>query len=327
MSDQYDETWTASAEELAALQELQDQLAAQREQTAAERAATQQQLDELAGARGEVQTQTRGLEGDVGSFRAEQKLADAAAHTAAVELAASQGGDFYSPDVGQVVAPDGTITYDFDAHLHARGLDLDAGTSTAPSPDQRVRWLRQSDGAVVADISAWSLTTPERTLSGFAHGTSTIPAHHYLGVDNPDVAGDQAYVAVDTGSGSSPPYAKARAGAGNYAVTLIDATGSSAFMRRTAPGTERVNFGRTSYTFPGGAASSPWLSVAHGLGVVPKLILLTCSAGSNDSSGYYANHRQGNDATNITFAIHAPGPPTFTPVAGTLVLVNFLAVG
>jgi hypothetical protein len=168
MSDQYDETWTASAEELAALQELQAELAAQREQTAADRAATQEQLEALAGARGEVQAQTRGLEGDIGSFRAEQKLAADAAHTAAVELATAQGGDFYAPDVGQQVAPDGTITYDFDAHLHARGIDLDA--VTGPGPDKQVRWLRASDG--LARVAVYGAEGPAGAYAQVSVGAS-----------------------------------------------------------------------------------------------------------------------------------------------------------
>jgi hypothetical protein len=98
----------------------------------AEQAAAAEQLNELLVTRQQLQSQTQALQGDVGSFRREQQLAWDAAHTASVELAAAQGGDFYAPDVGQQVAPDGTVTYDFDAHLHARGVDIDVGlTSTS----------------------------------------------------------------------------------------------------------------------------------------------------------------------------------------------------
>jgi hypothetical protein len=121
---------------------------------AAQEEAARRQLAELADTRNQVQTQTRELEGDIGGFRAEQGLAWEAAHTASVELATAQGGDFYAPDVGQRIAPNGTVTYDFDAHLHARGIDLDAGVGIPPATVSTVRWLRQSDGAQVAQLVA-----------------------------------------------------------------------------------------------------------------------------------------------------------------------------
>jgi hypothetical protein len=123
----------------------------------AEQAALEQQLAELANARAQVQAQTRALESNLGSFRAEQQLADAAAHTASVELATAQGGDFYSPDVGQHVAPDGTVTYDFDAHLHAQGVDIDAGIDTALGASS-VDWIKQADGSVVAFLNGFDNT-------------------------------------------------------------------------------------------------------------------------------------------------------------------------
>jgi hypothetical protein len=67
----------------------------------------------------------------------------------------------YSPLSGMRVGIDGTITYDFDGHISARGLDLLAsppiggahspGDPKAPT-DRRVGWANESDGATVAEI-------------------------------------------------------------------------------------------------------------------------------------------------------------------------------
>jgi hypothetical protein len=131
----------------------------------AEQAELEQQAADLLAARAQVQAQTRGLEGDIGGFRAEQKLGWDAAHTASVELATAQGGDFYSPDVGQTVAPDGTVTYDFQGHIKAQGLDFDAAAGAILGPST-IDWNRQSDGAMVAYVNGFDSGTQETLQIG-----------------------------------------------------------------------------------------------------------------------------------------------------------------
>lgn len=73
---------------------------------------------------------------------------------AQLERAQAMAQPGYSPTPGMVVNADGSIEYDFDGRIRARGLDLTAGTgalSTSPL-DRRVRWLRASDGAAVAEL-------------------------------------------------------------------------------------------------------------------------------------------------------------------------------
>jgi hypothetical protein len=163
----------------------------------AEQAALAEQLNELLVTRQQLQSQTQALQGDVGSFRREQQLAWDAAHAASVELATAQGGDFYAPDVGQQVAPDGTVTYDFDAHLHARGVDIDVGLTSTPPNDRRIRWLR-ADGGVVAQLFAYQdaqfvegnlITTPDNgarlsQISGLYIGATDVISARAL-VTNP----------------------------------------------------------------------------------------------------------------------------------------------
>jgi hypothetical protein len=318
MSDQYDATWTASADELAALQDLQAQLAAQREQTAADRGAALAELQELAGARGDVQTQTRGLEGDVGSFRAEQKLAADAAGTATAELVTAGGGDFYSPDVGQTIAPDGTVTYDFDAHLHARGVDIDAADSSSPPTDRQLRWLRTSDGALIANLDAY-IAGAKRFSRHFVHGTSSEAAEAVLVATKDGTTGHDCYLSAQVGN-----LAYTSVIAGNYGRILLDENGTSDYLNAARVGQRnRVDYGSFVYTFPGAISNSPLQAVAHSLGVLPTIVLATCSGGSNGSSGYYADTAYFNNASTVSFVIHASG---FVPPAGVMVPVSWLAI-
>lgn len=61
----------------------------------------------------------------------------------------------YAALQGLRLAADGTVSYDFDGHVHADGLDLTAGVNTTPPADRRVRWLRETTGELVADLSAY----------------------------------------------------------------------------------------------------------------------------------------------------------------------------
>jgi hypothetical protein len=62
--------------------------------------------------------------------------------------------DSFAGDGGQHLAADGSITYDFSGHVHATGLDIDAAPAGNIPPANAVRWLRTSDGAVLALIGA-----------------------------------------------------------------------------------------------------------------------------------------------------------------------------
>jgi hypothetical protein len=111
--------------------------------------------------------------------------------------------DTFTPDIGQHVDSEGRVTYDFDGHVHARGLELDASTLFDAPGDRQVRWLRTSDGAPVADIY------------GIAVGPATglmLEAPNAPGAALPGVI-VQAGTAIDAGA------------------TLINADGTSSFVR------------------------------------------------------------------------------------------------
>lgn len=84
--------------------------------------------------------------------------------------------DSFTPDVGQTIAPDGTVTYDFAGHVAARGVDLPASTTGVAPSERVVRWLRESDGSQVAYVAGYD----------FGDGTATgaaleVPANNTTG--------------------------------------------------------------------------------------------------------------------------------------------------
>jgi hypothetical protein len=57
---------------------------------------------------------------------------------------------------GMKVAADGAITYDFDGHIHAQGLDLDAYDLLEFADPHRIRWLNP-DGSLAAGLEGVTL--------------------------------------------------------------------------------------------------------------------------------------------------------------------------
>jgi hypothetical protein len=99
-----------------------------------------------------------------------------------------------APAGGRVVHPDGSITYDFDGHIRAEGLDLPAAPAVyAPEtvpPSSPVSWTAE-DGALVARI--WGDT---RGLQLYTDGTLMARAGDAArAVLAPDGSSDYAFAA------------------------------------------------------------------------------------------------------------------------------------
>jgi hypothetical protein len=289
---------------------------------AAQQAALAEQIAAIAAARAEVQSQTHGLEGDVGSFRAEQQLAADAARTVTAELATSQGGDFYSPDVGQTIAPDGTVTYDFDAHLLARGVDITAGLSFDPPTDRRVRWLRATDGALVADIYGTDDGSGHREGVFMARGRTAIAADAEIVARNEDNTAETAVFRTWAGGGMVPR-AETLAGATAQA-TVLDANDQSAFLRWITPSGQRIDAGSIVVTWDG-VAKGVLATTSHRLGVVGTVVLLGVSFDTSNGGGYVVNHYS-RTATQITVHVMQPAGSTYVPPAGARTTVWWMLI-
>ncbi len=159
--------------------------------------------------------------------------------------------DTLQPNV-LAVNPDGSIGANLTAHLMAQGVDLQAGTTNTPPADDRVRWISQQDGSVVADITAYDDGT-----------TSQVT----LALHPPALPG----AIVGFGGGYQGGLAVGTVAAGFESRTLLDSSGASDFLQfpgRRAAGGEGFVTGTGQYTAIGPAPQ-------HALGSVPSVILVT----------------------------------------------------
>lgn len=176
----------------------------------------------------------------------------------ALERAVQSGRDQLTPNYLTVNA-DGSVGADFSGHVSAQGLDLPAGTSSTPPSQDRVRWLRGSDGSVVADVTAYEVAN-QATLRLGAYQDSPDTAAAVM-VQTPDLlvslidspfeqqlelsAGGIALI-LDalTPAGVNPGSIVL----GNHLgqMTLLDNNGASSFLQLVGASNWRVCFGVVS---------------------------------------------------------------------------------
>lgn len=158
----------------------------------------------------------------------------------------------FTPDGGQRVDAQGHITYDFTGHIHAQGLDLDAGADIATIPnDRRVRWQLQSDGSVVADVygtyydSGQGFNIAQGVLEALRRipqdvARATLRAALPSGVASAEARLDA--VSDPEPGGGSRPHIDAYAG-GRTALLTDDAGRSSFIQAPGATGNYRIEVG------------------------------------------------------------------------------------
>jgi hypothetical protein len=111
------------------------------------------------------------------------------------------------------IAPDGTISANFSGHVQASGVDLPAGVDAVTATNNsRVRWLRTSDGAVVASIFAFDNGAQAQVSLLAQHGASS-----------------SAIIPIATAGGAA-----VRALANGILKLIVDETGASDFEQLSA---------------------------------------------------------------------------------------------
>lgn len=175
--------------------------------------------------------------------------------------------DGFAPSPGWVIQPDGSLLFDFDGHVHARGVDLDAGDTTSPPEDRRVRWLRTSDGAIVADINSYEAGGGRSLVMEVLSPTGTTPAAtmRTVSTTNGFQVGVQASQIAPAG-GMVVAYTDS-----SQAVVVDEAQQSSFLQLVGGLARRRVNFGQGSLTWTA-SPDSATTAVNHQLGVAPVAI-------------------------------------------------------
>jgi hypothetical protein len=136
------------------------------------------------------------------------------------------------------------------------GLDLLAGTTTTPPTDRKLRWLRESDSAQVAELTAYRTGV----------GSSAVGLH----IVDPDDA--DRFGKIDTTIGTTSTVISADAGfdADSASLILLRNDGASSFVKAGvgAPADRRLNIGTVNLTFSASTFSNQ-VTVNHGLGATP----------------------------------------------------------
>jgi hypothetical protein len=226
----------------------------------------------------DLEAQLRDLQGKLEQTR--QALSAGGAPTGDPGSGDSGGGGAagsFTPDIGQHIGVDGSLTYDFTGHIHAQGLDLDAGGGAGNNPN--VRWLRTSDGALVAQIDASSVghvSTIEMVADDTSGsvGSAALTAIYDENVPLASVLASAAYV----GPPSTPLIT-------NRVAKIIDGAGVSDFLQLAARAQRSINFGVNQVTFAASTLSAPTainhgLTSAPGIGKTPIAVLATSIGGA-----------------------------------------------
>lgn len=201
----------------------------------------------------------------------------------------------------------GAIGADFTGHVHAEGLDLDAGTSFTPPSDNRLRWLDPVNPAV-AVVEEFAAESGIQGLFQFEHLWR-------------DRSNTNQFLSLDTGGAGGRGFSVI---AGPESRTLLTDAGASDFLTQLISSTETaIDVDTDTLTWPGGSPFSALLTVAHGLGRVPKVVLhaagvtplfmpVVCGFGT---------------FTNVNFAVVARTADGSSPAAGTTVQFWWGAIG
>jgi hypothetical protein len=162
-------------------------------------------------------------------------------------------------------------SYSIDAagNVNLTGLNLPAGTTSTPPNQSRVRWLRTTDGAVVATLYATE-TGGRDIFQATATATAAANAARMLlaalSQSAANLAAFTLNAAADTGGTSS-----IGAQAGGQTITLLDDADRSSFLQLAAVGQLALDLGIATLTWT--ASQTATAIVSHALGRTPQAIL------------------------------------------------------
>lgn len=191
--------------------------------------------------------------------------------------------------VGQRVDASGNVTYDFEGHISAEGIDLDAASDEQPEDTQRVAWLTEG-GAMIASVwgskrtslddraQAWIAAHAEVGLRAFAmlaaFRETVIQAVVY--VEAHPVEGNR--VAVDVFDPDT---------AATHTRVIVDESEQSHFLQLRD--FEQLVLAKGIVTVPTGGGVAATLNVNHNIGRQPDAIIVSPTRSDyNAAAGLYA---------------------------------------
>lgn len=180
--------------------------------------------------------------------------------------AAAAAQPAYSPLAGLKAQPDGTIAYDFEGHVHAAGVDLDASTDVAaefgavPQADKRVAWFTGAK-AVAGYVAGFHYGADEGSPE--VHNTVQLAARK-SGDDGTRLTAFSAIVHDDLANGDRD---NVRVHADGWTKVLLDGAGNSDFLQLWSSALSwKIDAGRVSPVLAGTAGT---FDIGHRIGRNP----------------------------------------------------------
>lgn len=236
------------------------------------------------------------------------------------------------------VGPNGEITYEFEGHVVATGVDLPADTTGAPIDDNRIRWIREADGVVVAE--QYAVDTPAGsglTIRNYKRdGAAASPSRVALQAMADDaVSGFDGYATFTVEvnrNAAGPVEAEALLDLnGVRQARILDELGRSDFVQVAGGGFgahRQINRGAATVTFPGGSPFSVPANIAHGLtdaagaGIVPASFVVSCARVLPGATHYCLGIYTALATPNISVAAYSV---TGSPTAGNTAEISWTA--
>ena len=216
-----------------------------------------------------------------------------------------------STDTYVEVQPDGSITFDFTGHVHAQGLDLDAGPNAAvPARINSVSWIDAGNGALVANVAGTHGAGAQNSLCQMnvypeVAGESALAALLAINdAGNTAEAGIQVGRAgtkdIGSGAGVDRVHAFATQPSGFIDRTIINGSGNSDFLQLDS--TQKLHLKRgttgnnTIASFNAGAYA--YVGIPTGLGAgVPIAAFVVAVPGGSMGAGQVPLGAQGIDGS------------------------------
>lgn len=110
----------------------------------------------------------------------------------------------------------------------------------------------------------------------------------------------------------------------NFDAISLNVSPASGLLRLAGTANRSVAVGQAQIAIPASASDAVSGSVAHGLGVVPFVVVATAQD-SPDGRDDYVMTTRSRDATNIVFAVRVADAGRF-PIAATTITFDWLAI-
>lgn len=179
-----------------------------------------------------------------------------------------------SVDTYMTIGPNGEVSFDFQGHISANGIDLISGDNDTPPNDRKIIWHKTAKtGAVVAELIAFNNAgaITSTTLRSQAQN-NTEQSSVFLTADSQGGREGQLSVTQSDTASSASSFCRAWLDSGNINRTIINGTRKSNFLQIGGPIASAIGLRLVAGQFQGTDGATlisgtfEWTCVRNGVG-------------------------------------------------------------